>query len=100
MCPRTRDPPLWDLRDRRELAPANERTALEESVERLRWIGQRRLHHRLLLERRRWVRETVAILSTHAANAFGVVVPEMAAAIVEEVLNPQALLEQVHACVQ
>src|SRR5438093_910499 len=77
----------------RDLPPPNERRRLEETVERLRGIVERRHGHRLLLERRARhdptvhelaVHESIAVLPAHAPDALRVVVPLVAALVLEE----------------
>src|SRR5690242_6794803 len=95
--------PAVGQRPRRgELAPANERRRLEEAVERLRRIITGRHDHRLLLERGARhelpvddvrVHQAVAVLTADAADALRVVVPLVAALVVEQRRNAELVVE-------
>src|SRR5690242_995811 len=102
-------PALRQIPRRRELTPPDERCRLEEAVERLRRIVARGNDHRLLLERSARndlavhdlrVHQAVAVLAADAADALRVVVPLVAALVVEERRNAEPATEEIDAGLQ
>src|SRR5437763_3786229 len=87
-----------------EPTPPDERRWLEEAVERRRRIVTRRNDHCLFLERSArhelaihnvGTHQAEAVLATDAPNALGVVVPLVAALVVEERREAQAVVEEI-----
>lgn len=81
---------------RRHFVQSDKGTGLKETVERARWMVERGNYHRLLHEAGFGIHQAIAVAAAYAANAFGVVVMQVTAAIVDQRLEVKALAEQFH----
>src|SRR5206468_10687393 len=102
-------PGIRQVPRRRELTPPDEGRGLEEAIEGLRRIVTRGDDHRLLLERGTRhdlavhdvpAHQAEAVLTADAANALGVVVPLVAALVIEERGESEPVAEEIDARLQ